>query len=154
MKEGFLFAVDYSLENTVGSYSYLQLALFYSVSHFLFQSPSLSLCIDEDLSIKTSANAFVFGDFNAYIKDWLSYSIRTDRPGIIELIISNNLTQMVNFPSHIPDWDFHCPALLDFFLSSGTSISSRHSDHVVASVSIEFPSNSNKRGCPFSWHSL
>ena len=56
---------------------------------------------------------------------------------------------MVNFPTRIPGSDFHSPALLDFFLSSDASICStmafpplRNSDHVVVSVSIDFPSNS------------
>ena len=63
------------------------------------------------------------------------------------VIISNDLTQMVNFPTRIPDCDSHSPALLDFFLSSDTSICStmafpplENSDHVVVSVSIGFPS--------------
>ena len=55
---------------------------------FLYQSPSSSLClvfysissnIDEVLSIKPSTNAFVFGDFNVHLKDWLTYSGGTDR---------------------------------------------------------------------------
>ena len=48
--------------------------------------------------------------------------------------ISNDLT---NFPTWIPDCDSHSPALLDFFLSSDTSICSAmafpplgNSDHV------------------------
>ena len=56
---------------------------------------------------------------------------------------------MVNFPTQIPDCDSHSPALLDFFLSSDTSICSTsafppwgNSDHVVISVSTDFPSNS------------
>ena len=58
---------------------------------------------------------------------------------------------MVNFPTRIPDCDSHSPALLDFFLSSDNSICSamafsplRNSDHVVVSVSIDFPSNSKQ----------
>ena len=54
---------------------------------------------------------------------------------------------MVNFPTRIPDCDSHSPALLDLFLSSDASICSTmtfpplgNSDHVVASVSIYFPS--------------
>ena len=54
---------------------------------------------------------------------------------------------MVNFPTQIPDCDSHSPALLDFFLSSDTSVCSTmtipplgNSDYVV-SVSIDFPSN-------------
>ena len=56
---------------------------------------------------------------------------------------------MVNFPTWITDCDSHSPALLDLFLSSDASICStmafpplRNSDHVVVSVSIDFPSNS------------
>ena len=58
---------------------------------------------------------------------------------------------MVNFPTRIPDCDSHSPALLDLFISSDTSICStmafpplRNSDHVVVSVSIDFPSNSQQ----------
>ena len=62
---------------------------------------------------------------------------------------------MVNFATRIPDLYSHSPALLDLFLSSDASISSRmafpllgNSDHVVASVSIDFSSYS-QRGAPF-----
>ena len=55
---------------------------------------------------------------------------------------------MVNFPSRILDCDFHSPAVLSFFLSSDPNIYFAvvfrplvNSDHVVASVSIGFPSN-------------
>ena len=55
------------------------------------------------LSINPSANAIVFGDFNIYHKDWLTYSGETDRSGELcyNFSTSNNLTQMVNFPTHI-----------------------------------------------------
>ena len=62
---------------------------------------------------------------------------------------------MVNFLTRIPDCDSHSPALLDLFLSSDASICSTmafpplgNSDHVVVSVSIDFPSNS-QRDAPF-----
>ena len=62
---------------------------------------------------------------------------------------------MVNFPTRIPDCDFHSPALLDLFISSDASICSamafpplENSDHIVVSVSIDFPSNS-KEDSPF-----
>ena len=62
---------------------------------------------------------------------------------------------MVNFATQIPDFDSYSPALLDLLLSSDASISSRmvfpllgNSDHVVASVSIDFSSYS-QRGAPF-----
>ena len=82
---------------------------------------------------------FVFGDsINIHHKDWLTYSGVTDRPSeLYNFSISNDLTQMVNFPTLTPDCDSHRPALLDLFLSSDTSICStmafpplRNSDHV------------------------
>ena len=56
---------------------------------------------------------------------------------------------MVNFPTRMPGCDSHSPALLDVFLASDASICSTmafspfgNSDHVVVSVSIDFPSDS------------
>ena len=100
---------------------------------------------------------FVFGDFNVHHKDWLTYSDGTDRPGELcyNFSISNDLTQIVNFPTRIPDCDSHSPALLDLFISSDASICSTmafpplgNSDHVVVSVSIDFPLNA-KQDTPF-----
>ena len=118
---------------------------------------SISSNIDELLSINPSANIFVFGDFNVHHKDWLTYSGGTDRPGELcyNFSISNDLTQIVNFPTRIPDCDSHSPALLDLFLSSNANICStmafpllENSDHVVVSVSIDFPTNS-QQDAPF-----
>ena len=60
---------------------------------------------------------------------------------------------MVNFPTRIPDYDSHSPA--PSFLSSDASICSTmafprlgNSDHVVVSVSIDFPTNSQQHA-PF-----
>ena len=151
-KEGLPFAWDLSPENSADSYLCFQLALLHSVSYFffLYQSPSSSLCtvfdsissnIDEVLSIIPSANVFVFGDLNIHHKDWLTYSGGTDQPGELcyNFSISNDLTQMVNFPTRIPDCDSHIPALLDLFISSDASICSTidfpplgNSDHVVS----------------------
>ena len=133
---------------------------------FLYGSPSSSLCtvfdsissnIDEVLSINPSANVFVFGDFNIHHKDWLTYSGGTDRPGELcyNFSISNDLTEIVNIPTRIPNCDFQSPALLDLFISSDASICSTmafpplgNSDHVAVSVSIDFPINS-KLDTPF-----
>ena len=69
--------------------------------------------------------------------------------------ISNDLTQMGNFPTQTPDCNSHSLALLDFFLSSDASVCSamafpplRNSDDVVVSVTIDFLSNS-KLGASF-----
>ena len=68
---------------------------------------------------------------------------------------SNDLTQLVNFPTRIPDCGFHNPAILSFFLSSDASICSTmvfpplgNFDHVVVSVSNDFSLNL-KRDTPF-----
>ena len=129
---------------------------------FLYRSPSSSLCtvfdflspnLDEVLSINPSANVFVFGDFNIYHKDWLTYSGGTDRPGELcyNFSISNDLNQIVNFPTGIPDCDSHSPALLDLYISSDASICSTTAfsplgnfDHVVVTVSIDFLVNSKQ----------
>ena len=62
---------------------------------------------------------------------------------------------MVNFPIRIPDCDSHSPAPSDLFISSDASISStmafprlENSDHFIALVSIDFPSNL-KQDVPF-----
>ena len=100
---------------------------------------------------------FVFGDFNVHHTDWLTYSGGTDRPGELcyNFSISNDITQIVNFPTRIADCESHSPALLDLFLTSNASICSTlafpplgNSDHVVVSVFINFPINS-KQDTPF-----
>ena len=87
----------------------------------------------------------------------MTYSGGTDRPGdfCYNFSVSNDLIQMVNFPTWIPDCDSDSPALLGLFLSSDTSICSTmafpplgNSDHVVVSVSIDFPTNS-QQDAPF-----
>ena len=113
----------------------------------------ISSKIDEVLSINPSANVFVIGDINIDYKDWLTYSGGTDRlcynyELYYNFSISNDLTQMVNFPTWTPDCDSHSTALLDLFLSSDASICSimaflllSISDQFVSSVSIDFLSN-------------
>ena len=79
VKEGLPFARDLSLETSTDSSLCFQLALLRSVSYFffLYRSPSSSLCtvldsissnIDEVLSIKPSANVFVFGTLTSIIR--------------------------------------------------------------------------------------
>ena len=89
-----------------------------------------------------------------FSSETLTFIVRTGLPILVELIdlvnsISNDLIQMVNFSARIPDCDSHSPILLDLFLFSDASICSTmafprlgNSDHVVVSVSIDFPSNS------------
>ena len=65
--------------------------------------------------------------------------------------VSHDLTQMVNFPTQIPECNSHSLALLDLFIFSDASICSikvflpfRNSGHVLFSVSIHFPSYSQQ----------
>ena len=78
VKEGLPFAQGLSLENSANCYLCFRLALVSVLIFFLYQSPSSSLCtvfdsissnIDEVLLINSSANVFLFGDFNAHHKD-------------------------------------------------------------------------------------
>ena len=104
------FARDLSLEISADPNLCFRLALFHSVSYFffLYRSPSSSLCmvfdsissnIDEVLSINPSANIFVFEDFNAHHKDWLTYSGGTDRlvNSVVILLSQMNLLRWLTF---------------------------------------------------------
>ena len=95
--------------------------------------------IDEVLSINPSGDVFVFQDFMSIIRTGLAILVE-----LIDLvnsvIISNNLSQMTNFPTWIPDCDSHRPALLNSFLLM-LFPPYGNSDHVAVTVSIDFPSN-------------
>ena len=110
---------------------------------FIYQAPSTSLHTvfdaissntDEVLSINPSSNVFVFGDFNIHHREWLTYSGRTDTPGIFVVNFLGSLTVALT-------------VLLFWNLSFDASICSTivlpplgYSDHVVVSVFIVFPS--------------
>ena len=124
VKEGLPFARDLPLENSADSYFCFRLVLLHSVSYFFFRYQLPLLCrlfdsilsiIDEVFSINPSANVFVFWNFNVHHKDRLTYSGGTNRPSELcyNFSISNDFTQIVNFPARIPDCESHSPALLD-----------------------------------------
>ena len=154
-KQGLPFAQDLYQENSADSYLCFPLSLLHSVSYFIFlyRPPSSSLCmafysISSNID-EVSINMFVFGDFNIHYKESFTYSGGTDRSGVLCYNFSNDLTQMVNFPTCIPDCDSHNSVLLNLFVSSDASICSTmgfpllgNSDHVFASVSTDFPSYS------------
>ena len=101
--------------------------------------------VDDVLSINPSANVFVFGDFNIHHKDWLTYSGGTDGSGKLCYNLQSPYSD-----GHLSYSD-HTPDLLDLFLSSDASICStttflplENSDHVFVSVSIDFPSYSQR----------
>ena len=88
----------------------------------LFPLSSLSLCMVFD-SISSNIDEVLLL-LMCLSLETLTFIIRTGLLILMEpidlvnsVIISNNLTQMVNFPTHIPDCGPHSPALLDFILS-------------------------------------
>ena len=74
--------------------------------------------IDEVLLTNPTANVFVFGDFNVHYKDWLTYSGGTDKPYefCYNFFITNDLTQIINFPTWIPDCDLSLIFWIELFL--------------------------------------
>ena len=110
----------------------------------MFPRSPVSLVTTDEFSLIT---------LTSIIKVRITYSGGTDRPG--NFSISNDLTQILNFPTRIPDCDSYSPALSDLLLSSDGSTCSTmafpplgNSDHVVVSVSIDFSINS-KQDAPF-----
>ena len=167
VKEGLPFALDLSLENSADSYLCFRLALLHSVSYFFFpyRSPSSTLCtVFDSISsnieeVSRSTHLLMFLSLET-----LTSIIRTGLPILVELIDLVNSVIIFLSQMTLLRWltfllgsqtDSHSPALLDLFLSSDASICStmafpplENSDHVVISVSIDFPTNS-QQDAPF-----
>ena len=91
----------------------------------------------------------VLGDYNVHYKDRLTYFGGADEPGEVcyYFSISDNLTQMVDLPTGIPECDFYSPALLDLFLLILV--------YVLHCLSLsQFPLTFSQTGCLVSSHSL
>ena len=82
--------------------------------------------------------------------DWITYSGGTDRPGELcyNLSVPNDLTQMVNFPTRIPDCDSQ--SCSSGFISSDASICSTmafpplgNSDHFLSQFPLIFRQTQN-----------
>ena len=161
LKEGLPFAQDLSLENSADSYLCFRLALLHSVSYFffLYQSPASSFCmvfdyISSNMRFSQSTHLLMFLPLET-----VTFIIRTGLPILVELIdlvisVISTLTRWSTFLLGFQT-DSHSPALLDLFVSSDASICSTmafpplgNSDHILVSVSIDFPSNS-QRDAPF-----
>ena len=76
------------------------------------------------MSVKSSANLFIFGDFKPYLKDWLTFSGETNDLVNSVNSFSNHLTQMVSFSTRTPGCNSDSPALLYLCISSDPSICS------------------------------
>ena len=104
---------------------------------------SISNKIDQILVDNPSANIHVRGDFNVYNKEWLVYSNKTTPEGTEchNFAVSQNLSQIIDFPTRIPDVEDH---FLDLFLTSTPELCQHYqnaplgrSDHLVVSVNIK-----------------
>ena len=109
LKEGLPFERDVSLESRILLMYWLPLSLctaFYSVSSN----------IDDVFSTNSSANVFVFGDFDIHDKDSLSYSSRNDKPGELcyDFLLQITLLWWLFFLLGSLT-DSQGPAALDFF---------------------------------------
>ena len=115
--------------------------------------------IDQVFSINPSGNVFVFGDFILHHKDWFTCSGGTDRPGKLccdYVAISNDLTEMVNFPTRIACCDSQSYSFR--FISSDPGICSTKPFPLgkfwsCCWISFHWHS-SNPKGIPFSSNSL
>ena len=118
------FAGDLSLENSVDSYLCFWLVLLNSVSYFFFLrwSPLLS-CTDFD-------------------------SIWSNIDGVLSINPSANVFVFGDFNIHHKDWLTYSSELIDLVNSVTISLSHvNFSDHVIVSVSIDFPINWKRDAC-------
>jgi len=108
---------------------------------------SLSASVDEILRLSPEAEITFAGDFNAHNIPWLQYSNRTDAVGLYveTFAVLNDLSQLVDKPTRIPDNEEHDPHLLDLFLTSDPDKYSvavnaplGGSDHCLVSTSFRF----------------
>ena len=113
----------------------------------------MSSNIDEVLLINPSANVFVFSNFNIHHKDWLPILVEFINLVKSTIIFLSQMALLRWLPFLLESQTVILMVLLFwiYFFSSDTSICSTiafpplgNSDHVVVSVSIDFPSNSQQ----------
>ena len=106
--------------------------------------------LEQILSSFPFSEIILLGDFNVHHSQWLSSNSPTDDEGKLtfEFAILNNLEQLVQFPTRIPDRPGDLPNILDLFLSSNSvpyTVKNLpplgNSDHHLISVSSPFISN-------------
>ena len=121
----------------------------------------LTLQFESIVSCNPHAEVVFLGDFNVHHKEWL-HSNSTDPQGEMAYTFSifNDLEQLIQHPTRVPDQHSHTPQTLDLFLSTDLSPYSYSilcplgsSDHnliyVSCSASIPSPPQKNPRRL---WH--
>ena len=158
IKDGLPCARDTSHEDLNSPFMCFRMALLHSTTYLFFlyrpQNEGSSVLnsiaeqIDNILIHHPSANICVFGDFNVHHVQWLVHSNHTDNVGVecYNFSLAHELSQIVNFPTRIPDVPNQFPSLLDLFLTSIPEFCTPtqlpplgSSDHCVISVSIDLP---------------
>ena len=122
----------------------------------------LNSTVEHILTHSPFSEISILGDFNVHHQLWLSSSF-TDQPGeqTYNFALINDLEQLVQHPTRIPDRLGDRPNILDLFLTSNPSAYSVHlysplgsSDHNLISVSCPVapvqPQDPPKRRC--FWH--
>jgi len=105
-------------------FSYFPSSFYYLYLIFLYRCPSSQDCsilgflsdsIDRALYDNPSSNIVVCNDFNIHHFEWLGSA---DTAGLeaFKFSVSQNLSQIVDFPTRFPDNDAHSPSLLDLYL--------------------------------------
>ena len=150
-------------ESSDYSFMCFRLAPLHSITFLfiLYRSPSSQDCtlfdvisdqIDRALSLYSSANIVVIGDFNAHHSEWLGSNV-SDSAGVKahNFCLSQSLTQIINFPTRFPDNPNHLPSLLDLCLVSDPSQCSvsphsplGSSDHCLISLKLLSRSSTSK----------
>ena len=158
IKDGLPCARDTSHEDLNSPFMCFHMTLLHSTTYlfFLYRPQnegssvfnSIAKQIDNILIHHPSANICVFGDFNVHHVQWLVHSNHTDNVGVecYNFSLAHELSQIVNFPTRIPDSPNQFPSLLDLFLTSIPEFCTPtqlpplgSSDHCVISVSIDLP---------------
>ena len=108
----------------------------------------LTASIEHITQHNPSSEIVILGDFNIHNSDWLTHSTHSDASGIEceAFSILNDLSQLVNDPTRVPDRPNQAANTLDLFLTSKPSIYSAlsvsdplgSSDHCLVSASHVF----------------
>ena len=143
IKSGIPCARDLSYEDPEHSYISMRLAMVHTTAYifFLYRPSddnlavidSISSKIDQILVDNSSASIHLCGDFNVHNKDWLVFSNKTTHEGTDcqNFAVSHDLTQIIDFPTRIPDVEHHFQSLLDLFLLSTMPVFSKHASWYI-----------------------
>ncbi|MBM6549305.1 hypothetical protein H7673_10630 [Streptococcus dysgalactiae subsp. equisimilis] len=151
---------DLDVSNREFQFLWLKLRVSSSNLYFciLYRSPNSSDCsvsdllssrIENILQSDSTAQVTILGDFNVHNSDWLTHSASTTTLGreAEAFAVINNLSQLVTFPTRVPDRSEEHAHTLDLLLTSNPSLISDlshspplgSSDHCLITFSVQIP---------------